>query len=313
MFNLCNLALTRTRPFSTTRRIAHWRSVLDVLDSTLPRGKSLPLPELKNQASSGSLSQELSSHMVDDFDIWNLEPHHSFLPFSTKAMGNLWKFVTSETSTPCPMPLPDPLGPGALSRHLSAKRQGRRCQSSSPGWLYLVTPLAQKAKNWNMCTSINDWCGTYDALFFVSSHYTIFNSSSLALAGTGLEYKATPAPTNRQETIPVKPKGVPKSKKPKSIVKTTSKAEATAFKTESKCFRKKPVTRPTVDMMPMMDRTFTEAMASRFVEESASPAFPSQIRTTKFTMIDCMYMKAFCRLVVTPRLAESEPFRRTSL
>lgn len=38
-------------------------------------------------------------------------------------------------------------------------------------------------------------------------------------------------------------------------VVAASSAEATAFTTESKCFKKKPVTRPTVDMMAMMDST----------------------------------------------------------
>ena len=43
---------------------------------------------------------------------------------------------------------------------------------------------------------------------------------------------------------------------PKNVASLrASSAEATAFKTESKCFKKKPVTRPTVDMMVMIAST----------------------------------------------------------
>lgn len=72
-----------------------------------------------------------------------------------------------------------------------------------------------------------------------------------------------------------------------------SRAEATALSTESKCFRKKPVTRPTVDMMATMASTFGEPMAARLEGPSASSAWPCNRSTSRFTRMDWKYMKAF--------------------
>lgn len=45
------------------------------------------------------------------------------------------------------------------------------------------------------------------------------------------------------------------------VVLRASSAEATAFRTESKCFKKNPVTRPTDDMMLMMANTWPAGVA----------------------------------------------------
>eukprot|EP00327_Prymnesium_parvum_P033586 CAMPEP_0195602100 /NCGR_PEP_ID=MMETSP0815-20121206/5428_1 /TAXON_ID=97485 /ORGANISM="Prymnesium parvum, Strain Texoma1" /LENGTH=67 /DNA_ID=CAMNT_0040741665 /DNA_START=438 /DNA_END=637 /DNA_ORIENTATION=- len=49
--------------------------------------------------------------------------------------------------------------------------------------------------------------------------------------------------------------GTPNRTKDIKQVATTSSADAIALSTESRCLRKKPVTRPTVDMIAMIEST----------------------------------------------------------
>ena len=83
------------------------------------------------------------------------------------------------------------------------------------------------------------------------------------------------------------------------VARATSTAPATAFRTESRYLRKKPVTVPTDDMIRMMHTTTGRATPCRFSAETASRSFPCTPRYSSSHRIDAVYMNAFCRLVDT--------------
>ena len=84
--------------------------------------------------------------------------------------------------------------------------------------------------------------------------------------------------------------GVPKSAAEAKMVKTTSSAAAIALRTESRCLRKKPVTSPTVDMMPMTASSIGEQMAARLDGESASSRRPCHSSSAPFHRIELAYL-----------------------